>query len=55
MAYFQRDCLSIASRDLLAQLLGRVLALSDALEPHRAALARLTHFDCIALFRFLDR
>lgn len=55
MAYYQHDMLSIKSRTLLANILAEVVLLSESLEGYREALADIPFFDCIALFRFLDR
>ena len=55
MAYYQQDMLSIKSRSLLAHVLAEVVLLSESIECYREALASIDFFDCIALFRFLDR
>lgn len=55
MAYYQQDMLSIRSRSLLAEVLAEVVLLSESIECYREALASIDFFDCIALFRFLDR
>jgi hypothetical protein len=55
MAYYQHDMLSIKSRTVLAGILAEVVLLSEAIEEYREALANIAYFDCIALFRFLDR
>ena len=55
MAYYQQDMLSIKSRTILANILAEVVLLSESIESYREALATISYFDCIALFRFLDR
>jgi len=55
MAYYQHNMLSIKSRTILANILAEVVLLSEAVEQYREALADIPFFDCIALFRFLDR
>lgn len=55
MAYYQHNMLSIKSRTLLANILAEVVLLSESIESYREALAQIDYFDCIALFRFLDR
>lgn len=55
MAYYQHNMLSIKSRTLLANILAEVVLLSESIEAYREALAQIDYFDCIALFRFLDR
>jgi uncharacterized protein YciW len=55
MAYYQQNMLSIKSRTLLASILAEVVLISESVESYREALANLPFFDCIALFRFIDK
>ena len=55
MAYYQKNMLSIKSRALLANILAETVLLSSSIEIYRDALANIDYFDCIALFRYLDR
>ena len=55
MAYYKANMLSIKARNNLAQLLAEVVLLSETVESYRESLAQVPYFDCIGLFRWLDR
>lgn len=55
MAYYTQHMLSIRSRTLLANILADVVLLNETNECYREALANTPYFDCLALFRALDR
>ena len=55
MAYFQANMPSIKTARCIAGILAEHVLLSETIEVYRQNLSQIQHFDCIALFRYLDR
>ena len=55
MSYYLKDKLSIKSNQILANLFADLILLSEKVESFRQILATVPFFDCIELFRLIDR
>jgi hypothetical protein len=55
MSYYKRDKLSIKSNELLSNIFAELVLLTEDVETYRQLLANTPYFDCIELFRVLDR
>jgi hypothetical protein len=55
MSYYYRDKLSIKTNKMVASLLAEFILLSEKVESFRQILASVPFYDCVELFRVLDR